>query len=155
MRTIIDISDHMLTRLDLVREKQKCSRAATIREAIDAFLNRNTQTSDLNQSLGLCKNKVSDGLPYQENLRKEWSSQWKPFSTHAFWLIFYEASNRHSKNWIAMNIASSLAPNKSRRPALAVEKRYFSSPVPCGHLRAQRAQRQMRRNFEFFLHFWP
>ena len=75
MRTIIDISDHMLTRLDLVREKQKCSRAATIREAIDAFLNRNTQTSDLNQSLGLCKNKVSDGLPYQENLRKEWSSQ--------------------------------------------------------------------------------
>ena len=38
MRTIIDISDHMLTRLDLVREKQKCSRAAIIREAIDAFL---------------------------------------------------------------------------------------------------------------------
>jgi hypothetical protein len=38
MRTIIDIPDHMLTRLDLVREKQKCSRAATIREAIDAFL---------------------------------------------------------------------------------------------------------------------
>jgi metal-responsive CopG/Arc/MetJ family transcriptional regulator len=75
MRTIIDISDHMLTRLDLVREKQKCSRAATIREAIDAFLNRNTQTSELNQSLSSWKNKVSDGLSYQENLRKEWSSQ--------------------------------------------------------------------------------
>ena len=74
MRTIIDISDHMLTQLDLVREK-KCSRAAIIRQAIDAFLDRNTQTSDLNQSLGLCKNKISDGLPYQENLRKEWSSQ--------------------------------------------------------------------------------
>ena len=75
MRTIIDVPDHMLTRLDLVREKQKCSRAAIIREAIDAFLDRNTQTSDLNQSLGLWKNKVSDGLSYQENLRKEWSSQ--------------------------------------------------------------------------------
>ena len=72
MRTIIDISDHMLTQLDLVREK-KCSRAAIIREAIDAFLDRNTQISDLNQSLGLWKNKVSDGLLYQEKLRKEWS----------------------------------------------------------------------------------
>jgi len=38
MRTITDVSDHMLTRLDLVREKQKCSLAAIIREAIDAFL---------------------------------------------------------------------------------------------------------------------
>ncbi len=70
MRTIIDIPDHMLTRLDLVKEKQKYSRAA-----IDTFLELNTQTSDLNQSLGLWKNKVSDGLSYQENLRKEWSSQ--------------------------------------------------------------------------------
>ena len=75
MRTTIDIPDQMLTRLDLAREKQKCSRAAIIREAIDAFLDRNTQISDLNQSLGLWKNKVSDGLSYQENLRKEWSSQ--------------------------------------------------------------------------------
>ncbi|MDA7628465.1 CopG family transcriptional regulator [Verrucomicrobia bacterium] len=66
MRTIIDIPDHMLTRLDLVREKQKCSRTAIIREAIDAFFN---------QSLGLWKNKVSDELSYQENLRKEWPSQ--------------------------------------------------------------------------------
>ena len=65
----------MLTQLDLVREK-KCSRVAIIREAIDAFLDRNTQISDLNQSLGLWKNKVSDGLSYQENFRKEWSSQW-------------------------------------------------------------------------------
>ena len=75
MRTIIAVPDHMLTQLDLVREKQKCSRTAIIREAIDAFLNRNTQRSDLNQSLGLWKNKVSDGLSYQENLPKEWPSQ--------------------------------------------------------------------------------
>ncbi|MDB4642706.1 CopG family transcriptional regulator [Verrucomicrobia bacterium] len=75
MRTIIDVPDHMLTQLVLVREKQKCSRAATIREAIDAFLTPNIQTADLNQSLVLWKNKVSDRLSYQENLRKEWSSQ--------------------------------------------------------------------------------
>ncbi|MDA7682345.1 ribbon-helix-helix protein, CopG family [bacterium] len=75
MRTIIDVPDHMLTQLDLIREKQKCSRASIIREAIDAFLDRNTQISELNQSLGLWKNKVSDGLSYQENLRKEWPSQ--------------------------------------------------------------------------------
>ncbi|MFL2923132.1 MAG: ribbon-helix-helix protein, CopG family [Limisphaerales bacterium] len=75
MRTIIGVPDHILTQLDLIREKQKCSRAAIIREAIDAFLDRNTQISDLNQSLGLWKNKVSDGLSYQENLRKEWPSQ--------------------------------------------------------------------------------
>ena len=49
MRTIIDISDRMLNRLDLVREKRKCSRAAITREAIDTFFN---------QSLGLWKNKV-------------------------------------------------------------------------------------------------
>ena len=123
----------MLTRLDIAGEKQKCYRAAIIREAIDAFLNRNTQISDLNQSLGLWKNKVSDGLSYQENLRKEWSSQWKPISTPAFWLIFYEASSKHSKTWIAMNTGSSLTPNENHRPALAVQKRYFSPPVPRGH----------------------
>ena len=72
---IIKIPDAMLHKLDIAGEKQKCYRAAIIREAIDAFLNRNTQTSDLNQSLSLWKNKVSDGLSYQENLRKEWSSQ--------------------------------------------------------------------------------
>jgi len=44
MRTIIDIPNHMLARLDLVKEKQKCSRAAITREAIDTFFN---------QSLGL------------------------------------------------------------------------------------------------------
>jgi hypothetical protein len=49
--------------------------SATIREAIDAFLAPKTQTSNLNQSLGLWKKKVSDGLSYQKNLRKEWSSQ--------------------------------------------------------------------------------
>ena len=41
MRTIIDISEHMLTRLDLVSEKWKCSWAAITREAIDVFLDPN------------------------------------------------------------------------------------------------------------------
>ena len=72
---IIEIPDTMLHKLNIASGKQKCSRAATIREAIDAFLAPNIQTSDLNQSLDLWKNKVSDGLSYQENLRKEWPSQ--------------------------------------------------------------------------------
>ncbi|MDA7617757.1 CopG family transcriptional regulator [Verrucomicrobia bacterium] len=75
MRIIIKIPDTMLHKLDIAGEKQKCSRAAIIRETIDAFLDRNTQISDLNQSLGLWKNKVSDRLSYQENLRKEWPTQ--------------------------------------------------------------------------------
>ena len=75
MRTIIEIPDTMLHELDMAREKQKCSRAAIIREAISAFLGRNSPYADLNESFGLWEEKKQDGLDYQEKLREEWSPQ--------------------------------------------------------------------------------
>jgi len=75
MRTIIEIPDNMLHELDMAREKQKCSRAAIIREAISAFLDRNKHQTNLNQSFGIWKDQKKDGLEYQEQLREEWSSR--------------------------------------------------------------------------------
>jgi metal-responsive CopG/Arc/MetJ family transcriptional regulator len=75
MRTIIEIPDNMLHALDIAREKQNCSRAAIIREAISAFLERNKHQTNLNQSFGTWKDQKKDGLEYQEKLREEWSSQ--------------------------------------------------------------------------------
>jgi len=75
MRTIIEIPDKMLHALDIAREKQKCSRAAIIREAISAFLDRNKHQANLNQSFGIWRDQKKDGLEYQEQLREEWSSR--------------------------------------------------------------------------------
>lgn len=75
MRAIIEIPDNMLHELDMAREKQKCSRAAIIREAISTFLDRNKPQTKLNQSFGTWKDQKKDGFEYQEQLREEWSSQ--------------------------------------------------------------------------------
>ena len=73
VKIIIDIPDTMLNKLNMAGKKQKCSRSAIIREAISAFLGRNSPYEDLNESFGLWKEKKQDGLDYQEQLREEWS----------------------------------------------------------------------------------
>ena len=74
MRTIIDIPEDMLTQLESARVRQKRSRASLIREAIQSFLKKQSDSSDLDRAFGLWKEKEFDGMDYQNELRREWES---------------------------------------------------------------------------------
>lgn len=71
MRTIIDVPDEVIESLDRVRAKEKRSRAALIREAIDGYLRDKTAASAASV-FGLWKERTKDGLRYQQELRDEW-----------------------------------------------------------------------------------
>jgi metal-responsive CopG/Arc/MetJ family transcriptional regulator len=71
MRTLVDLGDTQIQALDELSKKQKRSRAALIRQAIDDFLgkHRGEQEGD---AFGLWGKRKVDGLAYQEKVRGEW-----------------------------------------------------------------------------------
>ena len=71
MRTLVDLGDAQLQALDELSRREKRSRAALIRRAIDEYLakQRDKQEDDVFGRWG--KRKV-DGLAYQEKVRSEW-----------------------------------------------------------------------------------
>ena len=69
MRTLIDIPDDDLDRLDLLSRHEKRSRASMVREAITEYLIHHEVTSD--SAFGLW-GKQGDGLAYQKKVRAEW-----------------------------------------------------------------------------------
>jgi metal-responsive CopG/Arc/MetJ family transcriptional regulator len=71
MRILIDLGDGQIRALDELSKKEKRSRAALIRQAIDDYLRsrRNQQESD---AFGLWGKRKVDGLAYQEKVRGEW-----------------------------------------------------------------------------------
>ena len=71
MRTLIDLGDGQIRALDELSKKEKRSRAALIRQAIDDYLRsrHNQQESD---AFGLWGKRKVDGLAYQEKVRGEW-----------------------------------------------------------------------------------
>ena len=76
MRTIIEIPNPTVERLDELCQQQKCSRAAIIRKAIEEFLAKQTERSEseiYNQIFGIRRKNPVDGVEYQNKLRKEWS----------------------------------------------------------------------------------
>ncbi|AYG63740.1 CopG family transcriptional regulator [Rhizobium jaguaris] len=71
MRTLVDIGDPEVKALDRLAQREKMSRAALIRKAIDDFLARNNADSEA-EAFGLWGDRKIDGLAYQENMRGEW-----------------------------------------------------------------------------------
>lgn len=71
MRTIIDVPDDVIESLDRVRAREKRSRAAVIREAIDVYL-RSKSAPEVENAFGLWKAKSRDGVQYQRELRSDW-----------------------------------------------------------------------------------
>lgn len=71
MRTLVDIGDPEVKALDQLAQREKVSRAALIRKAIDDFLARNTLSNET-EAFGLWGNRKIDGLAYQEEIRSEW-----------------------------------------------------------------------------------
>ena len=70
MRTLVDLGDTQIQALDELSKKEKRSRAALIREAIDDYLaGRHCKQSD---AFGLWGNRKVDGLAYQQKVRREW-----------------------------------------------------------------------------------
>jgi metal-responsive CopG/Arc/MetJ family transcriptional regulator len=71
MRTLVDLGDNQIQALDELSKKEKRSRAALIRQAIDDYLatRPSKQESD---AFGLWGNRKVDGLAYQEKVRREW-----------------------------------------------------------------------------------
>jgi len=71
MRTLVDLGDTQVQALDELSKKEKRSRAALIRQAIDDYLGkqRGRQAGD---AFGLWGKRKVDGLAYQEKVRREW-----------------------------------------------------------------------------------
>lgn len=71
MRTLVDLGDSQIQELDELSKKEKRSRAALIRQAIDDYLakRRSKQEGD---AFGLWGKRKVDGLVYQERARSEW-----------------------------------------------------------------------------------
>jgi len=71
MRTLVDLGDTQIRALDELSKKEKRSRAALIRQAIDDFL-RDLRDKQEGDAFGLWGKRKVDGLTYQEKVRREW-----------------------------------------------------------------------------------
>ncbi|MDQ0559192.1 metal-responsive CopG/Arc/MetJ family transcriptional regulator [Rhizobium mesoamericanum] len=70
MRTLVDIGEPEVKALDRLAQREKMSRAALIRKAINDFLARNNADIET-EAFGLWGDRKIDGLTYQENIRSE------------------------------------------------------------------------------------
>ena len=74
MRTLVDIPDVDIGRLDVLAAKTKRSRASTIREAVKLFLAQNDSGNDwIQRGAGLWKGRadIGDGVEYQRAIRED------------------------------------------------------------------------------------
>jgi metal-responsive CopG/Arc/MetJ family transcriptional regulator len=73
MRTIIDIPDDQVAKINRLAKEAGQSRAALIREALEKLIASRQQEPDLDVYFGLwTSGQEEDGLAYQERLRAEW-----------------------------------------------------------------------------------
>jgi len=71
MRTLVNLGDAQIQALDELSKKEKRSRAALIRQAIDDYLQKRHDTQE-GEAFGLWGKRKVDGLAYQEKVRREW-----------------------------------------------------------------------------------
>ena len=71
MRTLVDLGDAQLQALDELSRREKRSRAALIRRAIDEYLSKQRDKQE-GDAFGLWRKRKVDGLAYQEKVRSEW-----------------------------------------------------------------------------------
>ena len=74
-RTIVDLPDEDLGRLDEVAEQQSVSRATVLREAVAEYVIRKSKAPAVPKPLtgfGSLKGYYGEGQAYQDELRGEW-----------------------------------------------------------------------------------
>lgn len=70
-RILLDLSDEAIRRLDHLKQQRNLPRAELLREAIEQYLDRQTQDV-IQRAQGLWGEGVEDGLEYERKLREEW-----------------------------------------------------------------------------------
>jgi metal-responsive CopG/Arc/MetJ family transcriptional regulator len=70
-RILVDLPDAQVEELAALVETEQRSRAAVIRDAIDAYIAQHKRALGADV-FGLWKSKKIDGLEYQQELRSEW-----------------------------------------------------------------------------------
>ena len=73
MRTLVDIPDADIEKLDALAASTKRSRAATIREAVKLYLVENTDNSWIERGRGYWKDRddIGDSVEYQRAMRED------------------------------------------------------------------------------------
>ena len=74
MRTLVDIPDEDIERLDALAGKSKRSRAAAIRDAVKLYLAQNDNSKDwIERWAGLWEGRddIADGVEYQRTMRED------------------------------------------------------------------------------------
>lgn len=71
MRTLVDIEDMQIERLDELARREKRSRASLIRQALREYLDARA-ASRAEDAFGLWRGRAGDGMAYQERVRSEW-----------------------------------------------------------------------------------
>lgn len=78
MRTIIELTDDQIARLEQLAEREKISRAEAIRRAIDVAYPASRVSATLaerrREAFGLWRGRAIDALEYVDALRDEWES---------------------------------------------------------------------------------
>lgn len=74
MRTLVDIPDEDIARLDALASRSKRSRAAAIRDAVKLYLSQNDNGNDwILRGAGLWKDRtdIGDAVEYQRAMRED------------------------------------------------------------------------------------
>lgn len=73
MRTLIDIPDEDIDRLDALARRHSRSRAAEVREAIRAYLRGRSGTDWIKRGSGYWRDRedIGDGVEYQRRIRED------------------------------------------------------------------------------------
>jgi predicted transcriptional regulator len=71
MRTLVDIPEAALVRLDTLAKSKKASRARLIRDAIEMYLIQKSP-DPIDAGFGIWADRDEDGVAYQRRLRDEW-----------------------------------------------------------------------------------
>jgi predicted transcriptional regulator len=70
-RILLDLSDEQIEALTLIVEAEHRTRAAVIRDAIEAYIAARKRNVGADV-FGLWRGRKKDGLAYQQELREEW-----------------------------------------------------------------------------------
>jgi metal-responsive CopG/Arc/MetJ family transcriptional regulator len=70
-RALIDIPETTLNQIDAIAAEAHTSRAALVRLAIQAFIDKNKKTK-IKGAFGVLKTQKIDGLTLEQKLRSEW-----------------------------------------------------------------------------------
>lgn len=73
MRTIIELPDAQLEALEVICAREGISRAEAIRRAVADHLARQRSAGE-SEAFGLWRRRPTDGLRYQEHVRREWDA---------------------------------------------------------------------------------